>query len=220
MKLALETSTNVCSVVFCDDGGKIHEKRTDERGSHSELLFLFIEELMEEYNFSISDLEAVLVSEGPGSYTGLRIAASAIKGLLFQSDITLLSINTLASFATSAAKEIEHTKTIHSIIDARRVHVYHQGFAYRDGRLKSLDNVEVIPIEKFEVMLKTGDTVIGTGLNRLAHENLPDIKSYGSDFITAKSLITLADMDESGNFVRKISPQQFEPRYYTSNQAR
>ncbi len=85
MILALETATNVCSVVFRDDDGLMHEKRIEKRGTHSEQLFLFIEDLMDEHGFFISALEAVLVSEGPGSYTGLRISASAVKGLLFQS---------------------------------------------------------------------------------------------------------------------------------------
>src|SRR5699024_2547399 len=89
MLLALETATNVCSVAFCNEEGDVFEKRIDKRGSHSEQVFLFIEELMNEHDFKIEDLEAVLVSEGPGSYTGLRIGASAVKGLLFQSGVTL-----------------------------------------------------------------------------------------------------------------------------------
>jgi tRNA threonylcarbamoyl adenosine modification protein YeaZ len=72
MILAIETATNICSVCFQDNEGKVFEKRTERKGSHSELLFLFIRELMTEYSFKMSDLDSVLVSTGPGSYTGLR----------------------------------------------------------------------------------------------------------------------------------------------------
>ena len=79
MILAYETSTQVCSVAFLNNEGEIFQKRITGRSVHSDHVFLFTEELINEHAFNIGDLEAVLVSNGPGSYTGLRIAASAIK---------------------------------------------------------------------------------------------------------------------------------------------
>lgn len=218
MKLALETSTNVCSVAFCDSDGQMYEKRTEERGAHSEKLFLFIEELIKEYDFKVNDLDEVLISEGPGSYTGLRIGASAVKGLLFQSSVTLSAVNTLASFAASAVFADKSLERIHSIIDARRVHVYHQSYSFKDGKLSSHDSIEVIPIEKFENLVKQGDGVIGTGLNRIDSKSLAKCRIFDSNNISAVSLFKLSQIDESREFITKIEPKKFEPKYYTSNQ--
>lgn len=217
MILALETATNVCSVAF-DDGKSVYERRIARRGSHSEKLFLFIEELQKDHHFSIPDLDAVLVSEGPGSYTGLRIGASAVKGLLFQTGVELYSVNTLASFAKAAREKYPEAQTIHSIIDARRVHVYHQKFSFRDGYLRSDDEVEVIPIEAFESMVRKDDVIIGTGLNRISEGILKKVHSLGPGAITAKSLLRLYK-EGLEPFYRKVAPESFEPKYHTSRQA-
>lgn len=217
MILALETATKVCSVAFCDDEGSVFEKRVERRGTHSEKLFLFIEELQEEHGFTIPDLDAVIVSEGPGSYTGLRISASAIKGLLFQSEIPLIGVNTLASFAMQALVENPSAQTIHSIIDARRVHVYHQKFQIDEGWLTTNDEVEVIPIKALESMVRKGDVIFGTGLNRIDEAVLEKAQTYGPEVITATSLIRLYQNGFT-DFFEEVEPESFEPKYYTSNQ--
>lgn len=218
MILALETTTNVCSVAYCDDEGKLYERRVEQRGSHSEQLFLFIEELQQAHKFRIPGLDAVLVSEGPGSYTGLRISASAVKGLLFQTKVPLYGINTLASFAMSALNNATGSDTLHSIIDARRVHVYHQKFTVdNEGTLLSDDRVEVIPIEAFESMVRSGDTIVGTGLDRMDKSIRKKANTLGREAITATSLIGLYQQ-ENAAFVTEADPGLFEPKYYTSNQ--
>lgn len=217
MILALETATKVCSVAFCDDDGAVFEKRIEQRGSHSEQLFLFIEELQNQHNFAIPDLDAVLISEGPGSYTGLRISASAVKGLLFKTEVPLFGINTLASFAMGALYENDGLEAIHSIIDARRVHVYHQKFEYSDGQLHSDDQVEVIPIEAFEKMVRSGDAIVGTGLERIDEAVRQRAKTFGPEAISATSLITLYK-SEVAQFYHQRDPESFDPKYYTSRQ--
>lgn len=220
MILALETATNVCSVAFCDDGGVIHELREEQHGSHSEKLFLFIEELQSKHRFSISDLDAVLVSQGPGSYTGLRISASAVKGLLFQTEVPLFGVNTLASFAMQAMREHPAVENIHSIIDARREHVYYQQFTATP--LESDDEVSVTPLKELETKVQRYEVIIGTGLERLSKEVRKKAITYGSEAITAKSLIYLYKgglyKDALRASYQKFDPESFEPRYYTSNQ--
>lgn len=217
MLLALETATNVCSVAYCDEDGTIYEQMTNKRGTHSEQLFLFIEQLLDQHGFQIEDLDALLVSEGPGSYTGLRISASAVKGLLFQTQIPLIGINTLASFAMQATRQHPNANRIHSIIDARRVHVYHQQFTFADGKLSTKDEVEVIPIKAFEKMLRKDDTVIGTGLQRIDEQVLDKTRIFDHNLITATSLITLYQAGFP-DFYQEEDPELFEPKYYTSNQ--
>lgn len=216
MFLALETATNICSVAFWD-GENIHEQRTNSQGSHSEQLFLSIEELKKDHDFSISDLDAVLISEGPGSYTGLRISASAVKGLLFQNDVPLYGIDTLASFAMQALQHNPSVKTIHSVIDARRKHLYYQQFRVQGDRLQAKYDTSATPIENIELFLGGDDVLIGTGLNRIDTKILNDMTTYGEDEITARSLIYLYN-DNAMRFIEKADPELFEPEYYTSPQ--
>ncbi|SHG02450.1 tRNA threonylcarbamoyladenosine biosynthesis protein TsaB [Fodinibius roseus] len=217
MLLALETATDVCSVAFCDNDGDLFEKRIEKRGAHSEQLFLFIAELMEEHDFRITELSALLVSEGPGSYTGLRIGASAVKGLLFQTEVPLYGVNTLASFAVGSVDDASPAGTIHAIIDARRVHVYHQQFHVSGTALAAGSEVEVLPIDRFESMVASGDLITGTGLNRISEDIKAKTVTRGPGAITARSLVKLYRHGYEA-FFHPASPPAFEPKYYTSNQ--
>lgn len=220
MRLALDTSTYICSVAYEAEDKQVYEKRIEAKGSHSEMLFVFIEELMQEHRFRMEELDALLVSEGPGSYTGLRISASAVKGLLFQKDVPLLAANTLASYAAAALTEYPEVNTVHSIIDARRVHLYHQSFIFQAGKIEPRDSIEVIPIKKFEKMIDHGDVIIGTGLGRVSSGILDKCTVMDSNYITARSLFSLSDMEDSdlSGLVRAVEVSGFEPRYHTSGQ--
>lgn len=219
MILAIETATDVCSVAFEENNGRRFEKREVARGSHSEKMFLFIRALMDEHGFAVDDLDAVLVGRGPGSYTGLRIAASGVKGLLFGTEVPLWGCSTLASFAAGIAGEVPDGSTIHAIIDARRVHLYHRRFRLTGGRLEAVDRAETLPIKSFEKMVKAGDIIVGTGLERLDKEAISGAKTYGKEAVSARSLIDLYHRDGERRFLQEASPASFDPQYYTSEQA-
>ncbi|MFL2613507.1 MAG: tRNA (adenosine(37)-N6)-threonylcarbamoyltransferase complex dimerization subunit type 1 TsaB, partial [Flavobacteriaceae bacterium] len=94
--LHLETSTQQCSVALAKGGTCISKKKLlAENFSHSEKLHLFIQDVINEAGIVISDLEAIAISKGPGSYTGLRIGVAAAKGLCFALDLPLIAINSL-----------------------------------------------------------------------------------------------------------------------------
>src|SRR6476469_1139215 len=97
--LQIETSTTSCSVALSLGGKTIAVKELTERNAHASNLTLFIREVMLESGKEMSDLNAVAVSMGPGSYTGLRIGVSTAKGLCFALDIPLIGINTLHAMA-------------------------------------------------------------------------------------------------------------------------
>lgn len=204
-------------MAFQNSSREVIEKRTEQRGSHSEKLFLFIEELQQEHGLSIPELEAVLVSEGPGSYTGLRIAASAVKGLLFERNVPLFSVNTLAGFARSAVASDPELTVAHAIIDARRVHLYHQKYRL-DGEEGIIQETEVAvrPIKEFEREVQGGEVVVGTGSDRLSPEVMDKVQVLDSSYITAVSLIDL--YDEQSKYLRQADPEMYEPRYYTNKQ--
>ena len=120
--LNIETATKNCSVSISKDGETIFCKEISELGySHAEMLHVFIEEVLKEAKISIQDLDAVAVSQGPGSYTGLRIGVSAAKGLCYALEIPLISIDTLAVLAHKCTAT---DGLIIPMIDARRMEVY------------------------------------------------------------------------------------------------
>jgi tRNA threonylcarbamoyladenosine biosynthesis protein TsaB len=131
--LNLDTSTRICSVALARDGELIAWKESHEGKSHASLLSVFIKQLFEENSKDISDLDAVAVSKGPGSYTGLRIGVSTAKGLAYAAGIPLISVDTLAALANGVLpghhfeKEdytIDDTSLLSPMIDARRMEVY------------------------------------------------------------------------------------------------
>lgn len=214
MLLAIETATDVCSVVFKNKDGASFEKRSETKGSHSENMFLFIQELMKKYSFRIDDLNAVLVSEGPGSYTGLRIAASGVKGFLFGHNVPLYGVNTLASFAMAAINKHVGSLKIHSIIDARRKHLYHQSFSFQDDCLTADNEPEIRSIKKIQRLIQPNDVVIGTGLSRLDELQLEKVGLIDKNDISARSLIELYEMENKVSFFREVDPAEFSPQYY------
>src|SRR6056297_4255606 len=106
--LAIETSTAVCSVSLQTGDGRVKEKRIEGRGVHSEYTVLFIDELLDRTGLQVDDLDSVLFSNGPGSYTGVRIGASVIKGLLFGKNVPLFTYPTWISFAGTVLQLNSH----------------------------------------------------------------------------------------------------------------
>ncbi len=120
--LNLETATTNCSVSLSKDGETIVLKEDNDKSySHAERLHVYIDVVLNEANISSSDLDAIAVSKGPGSYTGLRIGVSAAKGLCFALDTPLISIPTLDALAHQVKID---EGIIVSMLDARRMEVY------------------------------------------------------------------------------------------------
>jgi len=130
--LNIETSTGVCSVSLAENGTLLHKKESAEGMNHSRLLTVFIDELFAESNISLKKLDAVAVSKGPGSYTGLRIGVSVAKGLCYGLGIPLISVNSLESLGNYTALNTTQFFDIKPgseplfcpMIDARRMEVY------------------------------------------------------------------------------------------------
>lgn len=120
--LNIETATKNCSVSLANKGQTLFFREVAEEGySHAERLHVFIEEVIAEAGIAVNDLVAVAVSQGPGSYTGLRIGVSAAKGLCFALGIPLIAIDTLQVLASQVTID---DGLIIPMIDARRMEVY------------------------------------------------------------------------------------------------
>jgi len=128
--LCLETSAAKCSVALTYAHDQIIYKEAAVSYSHVSQITLLIKECIEEANIKFEELDAVAISGGPGSYTGLRVGASTAKGICFAKDIPLIALDTLQVIGhTLIAHEANHGKSLYiSIIDARRDEVYLAGY--------------------------------------------------------------------------------------------
>ncbi len=109
--ISIETSTEVCSVALSQGGEILWEKKHMEGQAHSTLLAPYLQEMQTFINNNHIKVDAVAVSSGPGSYTGLRIGVSTAKGLCYGSDIPLLSMDTLKILTTEALHSLEGWKS-------------------------------------------------------------------------------------------------------------
>lgn len=150
--LNLETATKNCSVSISQNGQTILCKEMAEAGySHAEKLHVFIEECLKESNISVKDLSAIAVSQGPGSYTGLRIGVSAAKGLCFALDLPLIAVDTLQVLAS----KLSITEgVIIPMIDARRMEVYSAIFNSKSEKIREVQ-AEILTENSFEEISET-----------------------------------------------------------------
>lgn len=145
--LNIETATKNCSVALAKEGEIILCKEVSEEGySHAERLHVFIEECVQEAGISFQDLVAIAVSQGPGSYTGLRIGVSAAKGLCFALEIPLIAVDTLQSLASQA--KISNGLIV-PMLDARRMEVYSAVFNSKFEKQREI-LAEIITENSFE----------------------------------------------------------------------
>jgi tRNA threonylcarbamoyladenosine biosynthesis protein TsaB len=145
--LNLETATKNCSVSISQNGQTILCKEMAEAGySHAEKLHVFIEECIKESNISYKDLSAIAVSQGPGSYTGLRIGVSAAKGLCFALDLPLIAVDTLQVLASKLSIS---DGVIIPMIDARRMEVYSAIFNAKYEKVREVQ-AEILTENSFE----------------------------------------------------------------------
>ena len=126
--LNIETATEFCSVALARDGKLLSLRESQSGYSHAENITVFISEVIREAGVSLNDLDAIAVSKGPGSYTGLRIGVSTAKGLCFALDKPLLAVYTLQALTVgffNSKFEIRNSKLFFCpMLDARRMEVY------------------------------------------------------------------------------------------------
>jgi len=150
--LCIETSTEVCSVALAENGVLVDFREDLDGRNHSKLLTLYINELLEANHLKATDLSAVAVSEGPGSYTGLRIGVSAAKGICYAASIPLIAVCPLQAMAYAVVSEPERygitklpTDVFAPMIDARRMEVYTGLF---DANYQKQNPVEALVVDE------------------------------------------------------------------------
>ncbi len=157
--LHIETSTKVCSVALSENGVlKDFIETHSDRYIHAEKLTLFIEELLQRNAWKMDALSAIVVSGGPGSYTGLRIGVSTAKGLCFALDIPLISVSSLDALI-ELGREKYPESTICGLIDARRMEAFSKIEDPLGNTLKTIsaDELEATTYETYDPFIVIGD---------------------------------------------------------------
>ena len=207
--LNIETATKNCSVALAKEGKTIACKEIAEQNfSHAEKLHVFIEELLAENQLQFSDLSAIAVSQGPGSYTGLRIGVSSAKGFCYALNIPMIAIDTLQLLANQI--QIEDGIII-SMIDARRIEVFSAFYDKNHNQIRNTQ-AEIIDETSYREISETIH-LVGDGTEKFKNTLTDDKFVFHSDvvFPSAKEMCELSfEKFKTSNFV---DVAYFEPYY-------
>ena len=218
--LSIETGTDICSVALANDGELMALRESDEGRDHAKKVALFVDELLRETGVQPSDLDAIAVGKGPGSYTGLRIGVSFAKGMCYALNIPLIGIGSLDALTEVAREDFEAgildvedgewgSATLCPMVDARRMEVYAQLF---DNKGTALSDVvaEVVTEESFAEARKSGKLILfGNGAAKCL-DTLADAL-YVAVSPSARGIVRLAEDAFNRGAFEDIA--YFEPFY-------
>ncbi len=192
--LLLETATPVCSVALARDGEIIAQRQSNEPNAHSSKLSVFVQEMFDQCGLTPKQLDAVCVSSGPGSYTGLRIGVSSAKGFCYALGVPLLSVPTLQGMAAQYyAQHPDFRGMVCPMIDARRMECYTAVYASPTDELKTVSADIIVP-NIYDEYLDKGEVVfVGDGASKTreilgVHPNA----RYDDFAISATGMLTVA----------------------------
>lgn len=170
--ILIETSTSLCSVALAENGAITAYRESSAPKAHASLTAVFVQEVLAERGLALSDCDAVCVSKGPGSYTGLRVGVSTAKGLCFGSGKPLVAVGTLDTLVAQA--DNSQFRFIIPMIDARRMEVY--AAVFEDSRQITETAPVIVDENSFSEYLEQGPCLfIGDGAGKCAdvirHQN-------------------------------------------------
>ncbi|UII21972.1 tRNA (adenosine(37)-N6)-threonylcarbamoyltransferase complex dimerization subunit type 1 TsaB [Fulvivirga ligni] len=201
--LSIETATPICSVAVYNNNELLGSQTLYMEKSHSGMLTPVIDTLIKQCGFNMSDLDAVAVSGGPGSYTGLRIGVSTAKGICFSLDIPLISVNTLQAMAVGMQKYNTQNALLCPMLDARRMEVYSMVV---DENLMELESTRPVVVDELSYTYFLNDREIiffGNGAGKcrevITH---PNAKFIELPVMNAENVGVIANV--------KFSEQEFE----------
>ena len=214
--LHIETATNICSVALSDDEKLIAIRETARTNSHSELVTVFVQEVIAEAKSALQQIDAICVSMGPGSYTGLRIGVSVAKGLCYALDKPLISVGTLTAMAYGAIQQtpdMEDPVLLCPMLDARRMEVYYA--LYTKNMDEFLNPVaEVMDEHSFSEVLKGHRLLLfgdGTEKCKTLFESNPSVGFIDGFLPSAKFMILPALQKFHDGIFENVA--YFEPFY-------
>lgn len=200
--ICIETTTSVCSVALAEDGKCIAVKEVKDPKAHSTNLSVQVDEICRENNISINDIDAIALSKGPGSYTGLRIGTSLVKGILYSIEKPLIAIDTLQALAISAYNQSEDiipdNALLCPMIDARRMEVYN-AFYTIDFEPQTEVMASIIDSDSFSDILQERPVAFfGNGAEKCKQE------------ITSPNAIFVDDIECSAPWMSSLAEKAFQ----------
>lgn len=208
--LNIETATTNCSVSLSKDGETLVLKEDNSAGySHAETLHVYIKDVFEEANISSKDIDAVAVSKGPGSYTGLRIGVSSAKGLCYALSKPLISVSTLESLAHQVKAD---DGIIIPMLDARRMEVYSAIFNHKYEQVREI-KAEVLTEESYIDLLKDNKVYfVGSGVAKTKELlNHPNAIFVEDKLPSANEMSLLSELKYKKSDIEDVA--YFEPYY-------
>ncbi len=213
--LHIETAVDVCSVAIANEGKIISLKESYEPRVHAAMTAVFVKEAIEEAGIAISDLDAVAVSKGPGSYTGLRIGVATAKGLCFSLDKPLIAVDTLKAMATTYLLDhplVPIDNLLVPLIDARRMEVYG---CVLDHQLNYIEETkaEILLENSFMIYPNQSRIFFGDGAAKTAtvFKDYLNVKIVTDFKHSSRGLVTLALQSFKNNQFENLA--YFEPYY-------
>lgn len=221
--LAIESASIAASCAVSEDGSLLGEYTLNHKKTHSEKLMPLIEELLNKLNIKIQDIDVIAISEGPGSYTGLRIGAAIAKSLAFAVDIPIANIPTTKSLA---ANVFDVSKLIVPVMDAKAGRIYTGVYRWNEGKISTVK--EQYPcniVDMLEMMNEYEEPIIFNGDGAVNYRDIIEKKlrqrAYFAperyNFLNASTLASIGyDMALIGEFVQA---SDFRPQYLRISQA-
>lgn len=215
--LCLETATDICSVALGMDGNVIAQSDAEKPYSHVSQINILIQDCLEAADIGFDNLEAVAISAGPGSYTGLRVGASVAKGICFGRDLPLISIGTLEALAHAAKFNFTDSDQYYfcPVIDARRMEVYTATFNHE---LHVVEQARSLIVERssFDHLLQGGQKVVimGDGMEKISE--LLSRKEVIFSKITCSAVHLVPIAQKRINSKQYSDPSFFTPFYLKS----
>lgn len=217
MILCLETATSTCSVALNNGTQTVALRECKGQNAHSEKITIFIDDILKETGMNYHQLDAVAVSKGPGSYTGLRIGVSTAKGICYAADLPLMAVDTLHAMAYGMRDKLgdllQPTDLLIPMIDARRMEVYCEVF---DASLTPVKGTEALVVDEqsFDEWVKTHRVwLFGDGAPKLKDlfKDSSQIQIVDDFTPSAAYMATLSEQAlKAGEFV---DVAYFEPYY-------
>lgn len=215
--LSIETGTEVCSVALARDGELISLRENSEGRNHAHSLALYIQEILDENDIYAQELDAIAVSGGPGSYTGLRIGVSTAKGMCYAMQKPLIAVSSLHSLANIALEEYNagileidtpDTSILCPMIDARRMEVYTQLF---DMRLKEVTAIEAKIIDSSSFSQYQNLIIFGDGAAKCKEILDNDRTHLVKVASSARGMVSIAE--DKFNNAQFADTAYYEPLY-------
>ena len=193
MILLIETTTNICSVGIVKNGELLVQQEATKKMSHASQLTLTIQAVLKTVNIEMTGLEAVAVSIGPGSYTGLRIGLSTAKGICYALSLPLIAVNTLKALAWKTSEKYPEADLYAPMIDARRMEVY-TALYQKDGTEILERQAKIIDTDSFSDLLETGKQIVfsGNGAAKCSSTIVSDNAKFVEIYCQSENLASLA----------------------------